>query len=71
MQNLSQNFEHERDLGSGGFGIVRLVKRKSDGKNFVIKEIHAPIVDEAARVVAKREIDNMMRLQGISDHILE
>ena len=71
MQNLSQNFERERDLGSGGFGIARLVKRKSDGKRFVIKEIHAPIVDEAARVVAKREIDNMMRLQGISDHILE
>ena len=71
MQNLSNNFEHERNLGSGGFGLARLVKRKSDGKRFVIKEIHAPLVDEAAKLIAKREIDNMMRLQGISDHILE
>ena len=71
MQNLSKNFENERDLGSGGFGIARLVKRKSDGKRFVIKEIHAPMIDEAAKMAAKKEIDNMMRLQGISDHILE
>ena len=71
MQNLSRNFVTERDLGSGGFGIARLVKRKSDGKWFVIKEIHAPMIDEAAKTAAKKEIDNMMRLQGISDHILE
>ena len=71
MQNLSKNFKLERDLGSGGFGIARLVKRKGDGKRFVIKEIHAPLIDNAAKMAAKREIDNMMRLQGISDHILE
>ena len=71
MQNLSNNFEHERNLGSGGFGLARLVKRKSDGMRFVIKEIHAPLVDEAAKLIAKQEIDNMMRLQGISAHILE
>ena len=71
MNNLSENFETERDLGTGGFGIARLVKRKTDGKRFVVKEIHAPIIDEAAKLAAKGEIDNMMRLQGISDHILE
>ena len=71
MQNLSRNFVTERGLGSGGFGIARLVKRKSDGKRFVIKEIYAPLIDEAAKMAAKKEIDNMMRLQGISDHILE
>ena len=58
MNNISENFENERELGSGGFGISRLVKRKTDGKRFVVKEIHAPIIDEAAKLAAKREIDS-------------
>ena len=71
MQNFSNNFEEERALGCGGFGIARLVRRKTDGKRFVIKQLHVTIIDDAQKLAAKREIDNMMRLQGLSDHILE
>ena len=71
MQNLSNNFEEEKVLGQGGFGIARLVRRKVDGKRFVIKQLHASINNDAQKMAAQREIDNMMRLQGLSDHILE
>ena len=71
MQNFSNNFEEEKALGQGGFGTARLVRRKVDGKRFVIKQLHVPIINEAQKMAAQREIDNMMRLQGLSDHILE
>ena len=71
MQNFSNNFKEEKALGQGSFGIARLVRRKADGKKFVIKQLQAPIISEAQQMAAKREIDNMMRLQGLSDHILE
>ena len=71
MSKLSKQFKEERVLGSGGFGIARLVKRKSDGQRFVIKELKDPIYNEAQKLAARREIENMKRLQGLSKHILE
>ena len=68
---FQKNFEYGRDLVQGEYGWARLVKRKSDGKRFVIKQVYAAFFDEEANLIAKREIDNMMRLQGISAHILE
>ena len=71
MSNFSKQFKEERVLGSGGFGIARLVKRKSDGQRFVIKELKDPIYNEAQKSAAKREVESMKRLQGLSKHILE
>ena len=34
-----EKFEHVRDLGSGGFATVNLVRRKNDKKEFAIKTI--------------------------------
>jgi hypothetical protein len=57
-------------LGKGSFGVCSIVSRKSDGKNFVVKEIDVSRMPKAERETAELEA-KVGNPQGSEDRTME
>lgn len=58
-----ENYSKIKKIGEGSFGQALLVKRKKDGRQFVIKEINVSKMDRKGREEARREVKVLSQMK--------
>lgn len=58
-----ENYSRIKKIGEGSFGQALLVKRKKDGRQYVIKEINVSKMDRKGREEARKEVKVLSQMK--------